>query len=357
MSLALALGRRGLGNVWPNPAVGCLIVRDGRVLGRGWTQPGGRPHAETEALAAAGAAARGATAYVSLEPCAHHGQTPPCADALVAAGVARVVVAAPDPDPRVAGAGLARLRAAGVEVTEDVCRQQAEALNAGFLKRQTAGRPLLTLKLATSLDGRIATAAGESQWITSAAARARAHLLRAQHDAVLIGSGTALADDPMLTCRLPGWTGPQPVRLVFDARLRLPADGALARSADRIPLWVLTAPGQDSPALSATGAELVAVPAGPSGGIDLAAAMDELGRRGLTRVLVEGGAGLASALLRAGLVDRLAWFRASCLIGDDGLAAIDGLGVAQLADRHNFHRVRVEAVGDDLLESYLPRTL
>jgi len=357
MAQALALARRGLGNVWPNPAVGCLIVEDGRVLGRGWTLPGGRPHAETEALAAAGPAARGATAYVSLEPCAHHGETGPCADALIAAGVARVVVAARDPDPRVSGAGIARLRDAGVAVREDVCRAEAERLNAGFISRIVDGRPLLTLKLATSLDGRIATSSGESQWITGAAARARAHLLRAQHDAVLIGSGTALADDPALTCRLPGWAGPQPIRLVFDARLRLPADGALAAGARQVSVWVVTVAGQDGAALRAAGVELIEVAAGADGGVDPAAALAALGARGLTRVLVEGGWRLAAALLRAGLVDELRWFRAASLIGADGLSGIGELGVAALAQRLDFRRVAVEPVGDDLLESYVRRAL
>lgn len=357
MGQALALARRGLGNVWPNPAVGCLIVEGGRVLGRGWTLPGGRPHAETEALAAAGPAARGATAYVSLEPCAHHGETGPCADALIAAGVARVVVAARDPDPRVSGAGIVRLRDAGVAVSEDVCRAEAERLNAGFIRRIVDGRPLLTLKLATSLDGRIATSSGESQWITGAAARARAHLLRAQHDAVLIGSGTALADDPALTCRLPGWTGRQPIRLVLDARLRLPADGALAAGARQVSVWVVTVAGQDGAALRAAGVELIEVAAGADGGVDPAAALAALGARGLTRVLVEGGGRLAAALLRAGLVDELRWFRAPSLIGADGLPGIGELGVADLAQQLEFRRVAVEPVGDDLLESYVRRAL
>ena len=204
MRAALALARRGLGRVAPNPAVGCILVRDGIVVGRGWTQPGGRPHAETEALRRAGAAAAGAVAYVTLEPCAHHGSTPPCADALIAAGVSRVVVAIEDPDPRVAGRGLARLTAAGISVETGVCADEAGRLNAGFLKRIEHGLPLVTLKLATSLDGKIATHAGESQWITGEDARARGHLLRAQTDAIMIGSGTAQIDNPLLTCRLPG---------------------------------------------------------------------------------------------------------------------------------------------------------
>src|SRR5579862_7078692 len=210
---ALSLARRGLGNTWPNPAVGCVLVREGRVVGRGWTQPGGRPHAETEALARAGRAARGATAYVTLEPCCHHGRTPPCADALIAAGLSRVVAAIEDPDPRVAGGGLARLRAAGLDVESGLCAAEAAEINAGFLSRLRLGRPLVTLKLATSLDGRIATASGESRWITGGPARERAHLLRATHDAILVGTDTVIADNPELTCRLPGLAGHSPVRV------------------------------------------------------------------------------------------------------------------------------------------------
>ena len=227
MALALALAERGLGNVWPNPAVGCVLVRDGRIVGRGWTQPGGRPHAETEALARAGDGAQGATCYATLEPCAHHGETGPCADALVQAGIARAVVATEDPDPRVAGRGNARLEAAGIGVTRGCMEEEARALNAGFLSRVEKGRPLVTLKLASTLDGRIATHTGDSRWITGAQARARAHLLRARHDAVMVGAASALADDPALTCRLPGMADASPVRVVIDGSARLPAGHAL----------------------------------------------------------------------------------------------------------------------------------
>ena len=226
MAHALALARRGLGTVWPNPAVGAVLVRGGRVVGRGWTQAGGRPHAETMALAQAGPAAQGATAYVTLEPCAHHGQTPPCAEALVRARVARVVSAFQDPDPRVAGRGHAMLRAAGISVTEGVREAEARALQRGFLTRIAAGRPMLTLKLATSLDGRIATAAGESRWITGPEARARVHAMRAAHDAVLIGGGTARADDPSLTVRGLG-IADLPVRIIAARALGLNPAGAL----------------------------------------------------------------------------------------------------------------------------------
>src|SRR5579872_6272521 len=245
MRASLGLARRGLGNTWPNPAVGCVLVREGRVVGRGWTQAGGRPHAEAEALARAGRAARGATAYVTLEPCSHHGKTPPCAEALIAAGIARVVAAIEDPDPRVSGRGIARLKEAGITVETGPCADEAVELNAGFLCRVKHGRPLVTLKLATSLDGRIATASGESRWITGAAARERAHLLRATQDAVLVGTGTALADDPQLTCRLPGLEDRSPVRVVIDRNLRLPATLRLFSEARPVPTWLVTPPGSN----------------------------------------------------------------------------------------------------------------
>jgi diaminohydroxyphosphoribosylaminopyrimidine deaminase/5-amino-6-(5-phosphoribosylamino)uracil reductase len=222
MRAALALARRGLGRVAPNPAVGCVLVKDGRVVGRGWTQAGGRPHAETEALARAGEAARGATAYVTLEPCSHHGKTPPCAESLIAAGISRSVVALEDPDPRVSGSGLTLLREAGIAVDTGLLAEAAAEVNAGYLMRTRTGRPLVTLKLATTLDGRIATRAGESRWITGPLARARAHLLRAESDAVLVGSGTAVTDNPRLDVRLPGLEGRSPLRVLLDGRLRLP---------------------------------------------------------------------------------------------------------------------------------------
>jgi diaminohydroxyphosphoribosylaminopyrimidine deaminase / 5-amino-6-(5-phosphoribosylamino)uracil reductase len=263
MRHALALGARGLGRAWPNPAVGCVIVRGDRIVGRGFTQPGGRPHAERMALDQAGQAARGATAYVSLEPCAHHGETPPCADALIGAGVARVVTALTDPDPRVSGRGHARLRQAGITVTEDVLADAARRLNAGFLKRVTQGLPFVTLKLATSLDGRIATARGESRWITGPQARRAVHAMRMRHDAVLIGSGTARADDPDLRIRDLG-SAHQPVRIVIDSRLAHSPDSRLGRSVREIPVWMIhtaAAPASAREAWSGTGATLIEVAA------------------------------------------------------------------------------------------------
>lgn len=359
MYAALTLARRGLGNTWPNPAVGCVIVKDGRVVGRGWTQAGGRPHAETEALRRAGATARGATAYVTLEPCAHHGRTPPCAEALVAAGVARVVVAIGDPDPRVSGRGLAMLRAAGITVDTEVGADEAREVAAGFLLRVTQGRPLVTLKLATSLDGRIATASGESKWITGPAARERAHLLRANHDAVLVGIGTALADDPDLGCRLPGLKAHSPVRVVADSAARLgSAEGlklALVRTARERPTWALVRADADPARLAAlaeAGVEAIPVAGAPDGHVDLAAALQALGAKGLTRLLVEGGGKLAAGLLTAGLVDRLVWFRAPVLLGGDGVPAVAGLAVSRIAEAHGFTRISLGEVGADSVETY-----
>ena len=355
MAAALALAARGLGQVWPNPAVGCVLVRDGRVIARGWTQPGGRPHAETEALARAGDAARGATAYVTLEPCAHHGRTPPCAEALVAAGIARCVVAAGDPDARVAGRGLAILRQAGIVVTEGVGEAEARQLNAGFLARIGQGRPLVTLKLAMTLDGRIATAAGESRWITGAAARAHAHGLRARHDAVMVGSGTALADDPRLDVRLPGLAGRLPVRVVADGRLRLPLTSYLVATAGSQPTWILTRADADAVrrrALEDLGLNLLPVAVHAGEVLDLAEGLAALGTAGLTRLLVEGGGQLAAALLAADLVDRLAVYHAPLLLGGDARPGVAPLGLERLAAAPGFHLLEAETLGEDRYALY-----
>ena len=354
MRAALALARRGLGTTWPNPSVGCVIVRDGQVVGRGWTQPGGRPHAETEALARAGAAARGATAFVTLEPCSHWGRTPPCCDALIAAGVARVVAAAGDPDPRVDGRGLRRLREAGIAVEQGLLEAEARAVIAGFVRRITRGLPLVTLKLATTLDGRIATAAGESRWITGSAARRAAHALRATHDAILIGSGTALADDPDLTCRIPGMARVPLPRVVADTRLRTPLASRLVRTARVVPTWIATRTGQGPSALAPfleAGVEILPVPA-QRGGLDLTALLGALAQRGVTRVLAEGGAGLAAGLLRAGLVQRVAWFHAPGIMGGDGLPAVRPLPLQSLSAMPRFRRTAGRAVGEDWLTEF-----
>ena len=350
MAMALALAERGLGTVWPNPAVGCVLVKDGRVVGRGWTQPGGRPHAEMEAIARAGEAARGSTAYVTLEPCAHHGRTPPCTDLMLAAGIARAVVAAVDPDPRVDGKGIALLRAGAVEVAVGCLEAEARQLNAGFLSRLCRRRPFVALKLATSADGRIATAGGESMWITGVAARAEGHRLRHRHDAILVGSGTVLADDPMLTCRLPGLEERSPVRVVLDRRLRLLAGSKLARSAATGPVWLFTADpaAPAAEALAEAGVVVYALPATDAPG-QLAAMLAVLAELGITRLLVEGGAAVATSFLRAGLVDRIHLFAAPLLLGGDAAPALGPLGVQRLADAPSWRPVEARSVGGDRL--------
>ena len=307
MALALSLASRGLGNVWPNPAVGCVIVNEGRIVGRGWTQPGGRPHAERRALDQAGAAAAGATAYVTLEPCAHHGQTPPCSEALIAAGVARVVSAHEDPDPRVAGRGHALLRAAGVTVETGV--MEAEA-------------------------------------------RARVHALRARFDAVLVGGGTARADDPLLTVRSFAPLRP-PVRVVAAAHLGLP-HGRLAASVPEAPLWLLHgphAPETERAYWRDLGAEVIEVPERENQ-LDPEAMLTSLSARGLTRVFCEGGGVFGAALLRAGLVDELIGFTAGVALGGDGRAALGPLRLSHLADAPRFTLQSVETLGGDILHRW-----
>lgn len=349
MRLALSLGARGLGQVWPNPAVGCVLVADGRVVGRGWTAVGGRPHAEVVALARAAALARGACAYVSLEPCNHHGKTGPCSEALIAAGVSRVVVACEDPDPRVAGGGVARLRAAGIEVVTGVLAAEAEAAHLGFFNKVRVGRPMVSLKLATSLDGRIATASGDSQWITGPAARRRVHGMRACHDAVLVGAGTARADDPGLTVRGLGDV-PQPVRVVVSRRLDLPVDSQLGRTAREVPVWLVhgaSAPSAARDAWDGAGAKLIEVTTVDGGQVDLSAALQALGRDGLTRVFCEGGGTLAASLLAGDLVDRMAVFSGGVMLGAEGIPGVGALGISALADAPRWQLQSVEAVGPD----------
>ncbi|MGP3697478.1 bifunctional diaminohydroxyphosphoribosylaminopyrimidine deaminase/5-amino-6-(5-phosphoribosylamino)uracil reductase RibD [Rhodobacter sp. NSM] len=355
MAHALRLGARGLGRTWPNPAVGCVVVKAGRVVGRGWTRPGGRPHAEPVALAAAGTAALGATAYVTLEPCAHHGRTPPCAEALVAAGIARVVTATGDPDPRVSGRGHALLRAAGILVTEGVLEAEARSANAGFLKRVTQGLPFVTLKLASTVDGSIATASGESRWITGTLARRAAHAMRMRHDAVMVGVGTALADDPDLSVRDLG-ARHQPVRIVVDRLLRHAPDSRLGRTARQVPVWLChgaDAPEQAREGWRAAGAILLECAAGPDG-LDVRSVMQRLAAEGLTRIFCEGGARLGAALVRAGLCDELISFTAGKLIGEEGRGAMGPLRLLHLADAPAFGLVSVETVGVDLLARWRP---
>lgn len=351
MQSALAMAARGLGRVWPNPSVGCVVVRDGRLLARARTADGGRPHAETQALAACDA--RGATVYVTLEPCAHHGRTGPCASALVEAGVARVVIAANDPDPRVDGAGVKILQASGITVETGVLEHQAQTLQRGFLTRVTKGRPMLTLKLASTLDGRIATASGESRWITGPAARAHVHAMRARHDAVMVGGGTARADDPLLTVRGMGDL-PQPVRVVVSRRLDLPMDGKLLTSHDIAPVWLCH--GAAAPAAqrdAAKGAHLIEC-AEDHGQLAPEDVLSKLGDAGLTRVYCEGGGAWAASLLSAGLVDEIHLYAAGKVIGAEGTPSLGAMGLARLADAPHFTLHTAQPIGPDLLQIWRP---
>jgi diaminohydroxyphosphoribosylaminopyrimidine deaminase / 5-amino-6-(5-phosphoribosylamino)uracil reductase len=358
MDLALALGRRGLGNAWPNPAVGAVVVGAAAdvpvIVGRGWTQPGGRPHAEVEALARAGSRARGATLYVTLEPCSHHGQTPPCADATIAAGIARVVSAVADPNPEVAGEGHARLRAHGINVKVGLREAEARRAHAGHFRRVRDGRPHVILKLAVSADGKAGLAGRKPAAVTGECARARAHLMRAMNDAILIGIGTALADDPQLTCRLPGAEARSPVRIVLDTALRLPGTSALVRTAAHTPVWVFAGTDADAQAeqsLARHGVEVLRVPA-TAGRVDLSAMLHVLGNRGITRLMVEGGPILAAALLNADLVDEAAIFRSDVTIGATGIDALEGLPLSAVTVSPRFVSRGIEAVGEDRLETF-----
>jgi diaminohydroxyphosphoribosylaminopyrimidine deaminase/5-amino-6-(5-phosphoribosylamino)uracil reductase len=354
MSLALALGRRGLGNTWPNPAVGAVVVKDGNIAGRGWTQPGGRPHAETEALRRAGPASRGATLYATLEPCSHHGKTPPCADAIIAAGIARVVSAIEDPNPEVAGQGHARLRAAGIAVDIGLKAKDAARDNDGHIRRVRDHRPRVTLKLAVSADGKAGLAGRKPVAITSEQANAHVHLLRAMHDAILIGIGTALSDDPLLTCRLPGMEKRSPIRVVLDRDLRLPVSSRLATTARETPVWILAAadaPRANENALRDAGVEIIRVAADAKGG-DLASALRLLADRGITRLLVEGGPRVATAFLNSDLIDEAVLLRGPKTIGPAGIDALDGLPLEAMTASPRLTLAGQDKLGLDTIQLY-----
>jgi diaminohydroxyphosphoribosylaminopyrimidine deaminase/5-amino-6-(5-phosphoribosylamino)uracil reductase len=311
MQQALALARHNLGQAWPNPAVGAVVVKDGAVIGEGWTGRGGRPHAETEALNMAGVNARSATLYITLEPCAHHGKTPPCTDAIIAAGIKTCVIACRDPHANVNGKGITQLQAVGIEVIENICAEEAKKSHEGFFSLVKKNRPFVALKIATSADEKIAypspgadappsPSRGEGiRWITSEPAREYGQRLRSEYDAILTGMGTVLADDPLLTCRIPGLKDKSPVRVILDRKHRLPVDSKIAKTRDTVPTWVLDLP-------------------------DIPAVLTHLANQGITRVLVETGQGLNTAFLESGLVDRVYWFKAPITVGKSGLSAISG---------------------------------
>jgi len=356
MQLALTLGRRGQGRTWPNPAVGAVVVKDGVIIGRGWTQPGGRPHAEREALKRAGDAARGATLYVTLEPCSHFGKSPPCVDAVIAAGIARVVSAIEDSNPEVAGQGHTKLRAAGIAV--DVGLQAAEAArdHAGHFRRVRDRRPHVILKLAVSADDKIGAPGHKPVAITGEAARTRVHLLRAQCDAILVGIGTVLADDPSLTCRLPGMEACSPVRVVLDRSLRIPGTSRLVHSARETPLWVMTSDLSEAPAamkLGAAGAQVIRVAAAATPpGLDLPAVLHALSEKGISRLMVEGGARVASSFVAAGLIDEVWLLRGPDAVGADGIPALDALPLSALTGSPAFKVRASDSLGKDTLTIY-----
>jgi diaminohydroxyphosphoribosylaminopyrimidine deaminase/5-amino-6-(5-phosphoribosylamino)uracil reductase len=357
MQLALTLGRRGQGRTWPNPAVGAVVVKDGVIMGRGWTQPGGRPHAEPVALQRAGAAARGATLYATLEPCSHIGKSPPCADAIIAAGIARVVSAIEDPNPEVAGQGHAKLRAAGIAVDIGLGAAEAARDHAGHFRRVRDQRPHVILKLAVSSDDKIAAAGHKPVAISGEAAKARVHLLRAQCDAILVGIGTVLADDPMLTCRLPGMEARSPVRVVLDRALRIPGTRRLVHSARETPLWVMTSSLSEAPAamkLGAAGAQVIriATTSTPPPGLDLAAVLHALSEKGITRLLVEGGARVAASFVSAGLVDEVWLLRGPDAIGADGVPALEALPLTTITQSPDFRMRATESLQRDSLTIY-----
>jgi diaminohydroxyphosphoribosylaminopyrimidine deaminase/5-amino-6-(5-phosphoribosylamino)uracil reductase len=357
MALALSLGRRGQGRTWPNPAVGAVVVKDGVIVGRGWTQPGGRPHAEPEALARAGEAARGATLYVTLEPCSHFGKSPPCADAVIAAGIVRVVSAIEDPNPEVAGQGHARLRAAGITVDIGPGAVEAARDHAGHFRRIRDKRPHVILKLAVSPDDKIAAAGHKPVAITGEAAKARVHLLRAQCDAILVGIGTVLSDDPMLTCRLPGMEARSPVRVVLDRALRMPGTSRLVHSARETPLWVMTSNLSEAPAamkLGAAGAQVIRVPTTttPPPGLDLAAVLHALAGKGITRLLVEGGARIASSFVAANLADEVWLLRGPNPVGADGVPALQALPLSAITQSPAFKLRASETLQSDTMTIY-----
>ncbi len=358
MALALRLARRGLGQVWPNPAVGAVLVRPGDptvVLARGSTAAGGRPHAEAVALERAGATARGATLYVTLEPCAHQGRGTPCADAIVRAGVGRVVFALDDPDDRVDGRGFERLKDAGIAVERGVMEDEARWVTLGHVLRVTEGRPFVQLKLAVGSDGLMARGDGAPVWVTSEGARARAHLLRAQADAILVGRGTVEADDPLLTCRLPGLEDRSPVRVVLDSHLRLPVSARLFKDARQVPVWVVTAeqaPAEQAASVEARGAEVLRVAADGEGRTGVGEVVRALAAKGITRLLVEGGPTVAKAFLDAGLVDEVVLFQGAEPVGAGGLQPFQDAGLDRVAKSGQFKLHLERPIGPDVIRAY-----
>ncbi len=358
MRLALELAARGTGYTSPNPMVGAVLVKDGRIVGRGYHRKVGGPHAEVEAIRDAGPEARGATMYVTLEPCNHHGRTPPCSEAVLAAGISRVVVAMEDPNPHVTGGGLRRLQDSGIEVVCGVCREEARRLNEAFIKYVRTGLPWVVLKSAMTLDGRIATASGDARWVTGAGARALVHRLRHGTDAILVGIGTVQADDPSLTTRLEEGKGRDPIRIILDSGLKIDPDARVLHLDSDAPTWIVCGPGADQEKmkrLSRTGARCLAVDL-DRGRVDLKVLLRRLGSEQVTSLLVEGGATVSGSFLASGLVDKVMFFYAPKILGgDDGVPVCRGRGPDKMNDCLPVRNLRLSQVGDDILvEGYLP---
>jgi diaminohydroxyphosphoribosylaminopyrimidine deaminase/5-amino-6-(5-phosphoribosylamino)uracil reductase len=354
MRLAMALGRRNLGHTWPNPAVGAVVVKDGVVVGRGWTQPGGRPHAETQALKRAGKLAEGATMYVSLEPCSHKGKTPPCTDAIIRAGIVRVVSAMEDPNPEVAGGGHAKLMAKGIRVDVGLGANEAQRIHAGHVKRVTTGYPLVTLKMAVSADDKVAAAGRRPVAISGEEARERVFQMRAHSDAILVGIGTVLADNPALTCRLPGMFELSPIRVVLDSQLRLPLASHVVATVRETPTWIFgsgTASTIAEEILVERGAKVFRV-GSKDGRLDVVEVLRILGGEGITRVMAEGGPTIAASLVKADLIDEAVLLRSDKTIGPDGIDPLADLPFRMLTHSVNLAMCGSEQVGPDRIEYF-----
>ncbi|MGV1099251.1 bifunctional diaminohydroxyphosphoribosylaminopyrimidine deaminase/5-amino-6-(5-phosphoribosylamino)uracil reductase RibD [Thiovibrio sp. JS02] len=352
MRLAIREAKKGLGRTSPNPCVGAVIVKNNRLLATGYHRKAGTPHAEVHALAAAGKKAAGSTIYVTLEPCNHTGRTPPCTKAILASGIRRVVVGMLDPNPLVAGGGCKMLADNGLAVEHGVLAAQCRELNRPFIKHITTGLPWVIMKAGVSADGRLAVASGQSGWITNEQSRREVHRLRDRVDAILIGSGTAVSDDPSLTTRIPGRRGKDPLRIILDATLKLPPAAKVLRQESAAATWVFCGPAVDptrAAALVAAGAIVKPVPVDRTGRLDLPAVLCELGRAQITSVLVEGGSRVHGAFLRAGLVDAVSLFIAPCFLGADGVPLLDALGLASVQAAPRFQTTRVKRFGDDVL--------
>jgi diaminohydroxyphosphoribosylaminopyrimidine deaminase/5-amino-6-(5-phosphoribosylamino)uracil reductase len=344
MQIVLALSKRGVGLTAPNPSVGCVLVKNGQIIATGVTGNSGRPHAETIALAKAGENAQGATAYVTLEPCCHHGKTPPCTDALIKAGIKKVVIATTDTFKKVSGLGVQKLQEAGIEVILGICEDEARIINQGFFSVQEKGRPYVTLKLATSFDGKIADKNGNSKWITSSDTRAYAHYLRAKNDAIMVGIGTVLADNPMLDCRLSGMQAQSPIRIILDNNLRIPLDSKLVQNAKQIPLYIIGSNVKENQALAENGVKII-----KSSGV--ANILSLLAEKDITRLMIEGGSKISASFISEGFVDEFVWMRSAKKIGHDGIDAIAGMDIKQVTEE-NFTKFSQYSIGEDLITTY-----